>query len=156
MCARAHMPLAHPPVQMEPELVELHTSRGYETDSSKALMRVSVLFMDLLLFVPGVWAFCRRFYQARSDAAQLLAFVMICMQPARSCARAFGGSGCGGVAVVVVVGLVTEGGGRRGGSCARIAFGGSFRVVAVMVVVVVVEDGGRSGRSCACREVLLR
>ena len=61
----------------------LYDSRGYETDSSKVFMRLSVLLVDLLLFVPGVWAFCRRFYRERSVAAQLLAFVMICMQPVR-------------------------------------------------------------------------
>ena len=70
-------------VKIEPELVALFTSRGYETGSSKALMRMSVLLMDLVLFVPGVWTFCRRFYRGRPDAAQLLAFVMICMQPVR-------------------------------------------------------------------------
>jgi len=44
-------------------------------------MRVSVLLVDLLIFVPGVWAFCTKFYASRPIAAQLLAFVMICMQP---------------------------------------------------------------------------
>ncbi len=67
---------------MEPSLVELNTSHGYETASSKALMRLSVVVVDMLLFAPAVWVFCRRFYRTQPVAAQLVAFSMIGLNPA--------------------------------------------------------------------------
>eukprot|EP00127_Corallochytrium_limacisporum_P001613 Clim_evm10s70 gene=Clim_evmTU10s70 len=40
-----------------PELVELHSSRGMETDGARAFMRISALITDLLVLVPGCHAF---------------------------------------------------------------------------------------------------
>ena len=37
-----------------PPLVELHTSRGHETDSGKTFMRCSVLILDILIFMPAM------------------------------------------------------------------------------------------------------
>uniref|UniRef100_A0A7S3DLB5 Alpha-1,3-glucosyltransferase n=1 Tax=Palpitomonas bilix TaxID=652834 RepID=A0A7S3DLB5_9EUKA len=43
--------------QIEPDMVALHTSRGYETVLSKVLMRLSVIVSDLLVYYPAVFLF---------------------------------------------------------------------------------------------------
>ena len=48
--------------QIEPEAVALHTSRGYETYSSRLLMRWSALVSDLVFMLPGVSLFVYAFY----------------------------------------------------------------------------------------------
>lgn len=42
---------------LNPQYVELHSSRGYESLEHKLFMRCSVLLVDLLLFIPGVWIY---------------------------------------------------------------------------------------------------
>ena len=54
----------------EPAAVALGTSRGYETSSSRLLMRWSVVASDLIFFFPGVYAFIRAFYAARETPAR--------------------------------------------------------------------------------------
>ena len=39
--------------------MELHASRGYETDEHKVFMRFSVLALDFLVYFPAAWAICR-------------------------------------------------------------------------------------------------
>ena len=45
---------------VEPELVALNTSRGYETPSSKAFMRATSLVSDVAVYFTGVLAFYYR------------------------------------------------------------------------------------------------
>jgi hypothetical protein len=40
--------------RVEPNLIALHSSRGYETPSSKLFMRYTVLLSDLLVFLSAV------------------------------------------------------------------------------------------------------
>ena len=55
--ARALGALArHPIVSLAP-MVELFTSRGYESVGSKLFMRLTVLALDVALFFPAVWRF---------------------------------------------------------------------------------------------------
>ena len=46
---------------VEPAALELGTSRGYETPSSKHLMRLSVLFSDVVFLLPAAFLACRIF-----------------------------------------------------------------------------------------------
>jgi len=47
---------------LEPEAVRLTTSRGYETDSSKRIMRYSVIVSDAVFLLPAAYAFVRAWY----------------------------------------------------------------------------------------------
>lgn len=47
---------------IEPGMVALHTSRGYENTTSKLFMRLSVVFADLLIYIPACWAFVSTYY----------------------------------------------------------------------------------------------
>jgi len=46
---------------VEPDAVALGTSRGYETYSSKLLMRYTAIFSDVVFLVPGLYVFFRAF-----------------------------------------------------------------------------------------------
>ncbi|KAF1794690.1 Glycosyl transferase, ALG6/ALG8 [Phytophthora cactorum] len=46
----------------EPAMVELTTSRGYESATSKVLMRTSVLLCDIALFIPAIYSVARAIY----------------------------------------------------------------------------------------------
>lgn len=41
-----------------PEWVELHASRGYESHAHKLFMRATVLFADILIYIPAVLLYC--------------------------------------------------------------------------------------------------
>jgi alpha-1,3-glucosyltransferase len=41
--------------KVEPEMVALTSSHGYETSTSKVIMRLTVLFSDILLFIPALF-----------------------------------------------------------------------------------------------------
>nr|XP_055068491.1 dolichyl pyrophosphate Man9GlcNAc2 alpha-1,3-glucosyltransferase [Misgurnus anguillicaudatus] len=43
---------------LNPEWVELHASRGYESHSHKLFMRATVLFADILIYIPAVLLYC--------------------------------------------------------------------------------------------------
>uniref|UniRef100_A0AAV2KV02 Alpha-1,3-glucosyltransferase n=1 Tax=Knipowitschia caucasica TaxID=637954 RepID=A0AAV2KV02_KNICA len=43
---------------INPEWVELHKSRGYESDAHKLFMRATVLVADLLIYLPAVVLYC--------------------------------------------------------------------------------------------------
>uniref|UniRef100_A0A8C1JG80 Alpha-1,3-glucosyltransferase n=1 Tax=Cyprinus carpio TaxID=7962 RepID=A0A8C1JG80_CYPCA len=43
---------------LNPEWVELHASRGYESHSHKLFMRATVLFTDILIYIPAVLLYC--------------------------------------------------------------------------------------------------
>ncbi|GAQ86987.1 alpha-1,3-glucosyltransferase [Klebsormidium nitens] len=66
----------------EPEAVGLESSRGYETPSSKLLMRWTVLLSDVLVFFPAAWWFVRAYYGGRSGTEQAWALSILLLQPA--------------------------------------------------------------------------
>ncbi|KAM3875955.1 dolichyl pyrophosphate Man9GlcNAc2 alpha-1,3-glucosyltransferase [Diretmus argenteus] len=49
---------AHVAKLINPEWVELHKSRGYETPAHKLFMRATVLVADLLIYIPAVVLYC--------------------------------------------------------------------------------------------------
>ncbi|KAF5903192.1 dolichyl pyrophosphate Man9GlcNAc2 alpha-1,3-glucosyltransferase, partial [Clarias magur] len=49
---------AHVAKMINPAWVELHTSRGYESDSHKLFMRATVLLSDILIYIPAVLLYC--------------------------------------------------------------------------------------------------
>ena len=79
---------------LEPEAVRLTTSRGYETDSSKRIMRYSVIVSDAVFLLPAAYAFVRAWYgvgvssrrTAKSrgvDAKRAWAFATLATAPAQ-------------------------------------------------------------------------
>lgn len=82
---------------LEPEAVRLTTSRGYETDSSKRIMRYSVIVSDAVFLLPAAYAFVRAWYgsgvssrrtrrtkkSARVDAKCAWAFATFATAPAQ-------------------------------------------------------------------------
>lgn len=67
---------------IEPESVALHTSRGYETPSSKLLMRWTVLSSDACVFFPAALAFAAVYYVRRKFEELAWALIIILLQPA--------------------------------------------------------------------------
>lgn len=66
---------------IEPELVELTTSRGYESERSKVWMRTSVIICDVILFMPAVFWLTRLILQGKSWSKQTVFGVVVLMQP---------------------------------------------------------------------------
>ncbi|KAM9976392.1 hypothetical protein ACTFIR_010233 [Dictyostelium discoideum] len=66
---------------IEPKSMELFTSRGYETDSNKLFMRMTVIVSDLFIWLPSVWFFVKTFYKQRNISQQISAFLFISLQP---------------------------------------------------------------------------
>jgi len=64
---------------LEPDLVALHTSRGYESSSSKLFMRMTVIIADLLIFFPAVYLFSKSFRQYHS--AVIIQSIFLILQP---------------------------------------------------------------------------
>uniref|UniRef100_A0A671SKZ3 Alpha-1,3-glucosyltransferase n=1 Tax=Sinocyclocheilus anshuiensis TaxID=1608454 RepID=A0A671SKZ3_9TELE len=56
---------------LNPEWVELHASRVYESHSHKLFMRVTVLFTDILIYIPAVLLYC--FYFCDGSSKQKVA-----------------------------------------------------------------------------------
>lgn len=67
---------------LEPESVALHKSRGYETPSSKLLMRWTVLSSDAFVFFPAALCFVAAYYAGRRFGEVAWALTMILLQPA--------------------------------------------------------------------------
>lgn len=68
---------------VEPEMVQLGTSRGYETATSKVFMRASVLLCDALLFAPAVLLVARALYTRQRQWTSRSAFLaLVLAQPA--------------------------------------------------------------------------
>jgi alpha-1,3-glucosyltransferase len=65
---------------LEPASVALFDSRGYESASSKTMMRLSVVLTDMLVYIPAVWLFCRTYYKGSRHQTFLL--LVILLQPA--------------------------------------------------------------------------
>ncbi|KAL2632709.1 hypothetical protein R1flu_004188 [Riccia fluitans] len=67
---------------LQPEAVALHTSRGFESPSSKMLMRWTVLSSDVLLFFPAVLWFINEFYSDYREKQRVWALAMVLLHPA--------------------------------------------------------------------------
>lgn len=69
---------AHVAKMINPDWVELHKSRGYESSAHKLFMRTTVLVADLLIYVPAVVLYC--FYltegTSRKKVSTLLCFLL--------------------------------------------------------------------------------
>ncbi|XP_060890332.1 dolichyl pyrophosphate Man9GlcNAc2 alpha-1,3-glucosyltransferase [Labrus mixtus] len=60
---------------INPEWVELHTSRGYESPAHKLFMRATVLVADLLIFFPAVVVYC--FYLTDGSSKRKVSTVLL-------------------------------------------------------------------------------
>lgn len=66
---------------VEPGLVELVVSRGYETATSKVFMRMSVLACDILLFIPAVFMLANVLYKKVEWTKRTGFVVLVLLQP---------------------------------------------------------------------------
>ncbi|EGC28859.1 hypothetical protein DICPUDRAFT_43700 [Dictyostelium purpureum] len=66
---------------VEPASMELYTSRGYETPTSKLFMRATVIVSDLIIWIPSVWFFVTSFYKDKTITQKIGAFLFISLQP---------------------------------------------------------------------------
>ncbi|KAG1708292.1 hypothetical protein DVH05_024972 [Phytophthora capsici] len=66
----------------EPSMVELATSRGYESATSKVFMRSSVLLCDVALFIPAVYYVARAIYGSDQWTRRTAFVMLILLQPA--------------------------------------------------------------------------
>uniref|UniRef100_A0A672LP43 Alpha-1,3-glucosyltransferase n=1 Tax=Sinocyclocheilus grahami TaxID=75366 RepID=A0A672LP43_SINGR len=62
---------------LNPEWVELHASRGYESHSHKLFMRATVLFTDILIYIPAVLLYCFYFCDGSSKQKVAVAFCIL-------------------------------------------------------------------------------
>eukprot|EP00193_Tetraselmis_chui_P020304 CAMPEP_0177771312 /NCGR_PEP_ID=MMETSP0491_2-20121128/11504_1 /TAXON_ID=63592 /ORGANISM="Tetraselmis chuii, Strain PLY429" /LENGTH=304 /DNA_ID=CAMNT_0019288811 /DNA_START=153 /DNA_END=1064 /DNA_ORIENTATION=+ len=67
---------------VEREAFDLSTSQGYESPSSKLLMRWSVIFSDLVFTFPTALAVVRAFYRGSPSGVRIQALVAMLLQPA--------------------------------------------------------------------------
>uniref|UniRef100_A0A8C1JGC6 Alpha-1,3-glucosyltransferase n=1 Tax=Cyprinus carpio TaxID=7962 RepID=A0A8C1JGC6_CYPCA len=63
---------------LNPEWVELHASRGYESHSHKLFMRATVLFTDILIYIPAVLLYCFYFCDGFSKQKSSMCIVFNC------------------------------------------------------------------------------
>ncbi|GMF14981.1 unnamed protein product [Phytophthora lilii] len=66
----------------EPSMVELTSSRGYESATSKVFMRTSVLLYDVLLFIPAIYCVARAMYGSEHWTRRTAFLLLILLQPA--------------------------------------------------------------------------
>ncbi|KAE8914427.1 putative dolichyl pyrophosphate Man9GlcNAc2 alpha-1,3-glucosyltransferase [Phytophthora fragariae] len=66
----------------EPAMVELTSSRGYESATSKVFMRTSVLLCDVVLFIPAVYCVARAIYGGEQWTRRTAFLLLILLQPA--------------------------------------------------------------------------
>ncbi|KAF0700144.1 Aste57867_9332 [Aphanomyces stellatus] len=66
---------------VEPELVALETSRGYETPSGKVFMRLTVILCDVVLFMPALLFLAKGIYQ-KQWALRMEFLMFVLLQPA--------------------------------------------------------------------------
>mmetsp|Transcript_35764 Transcript_35764/g.92868 ORF Transcript_35764/g.92868 Transcript_35764/m.92868 type:complete len:489 (+) Transcript_35764:408-1874(+) len=66
----------------EPDAFALTASRGYESPTSKMLMRGSVIFSDFVFTFPAVWAVIASFYPGAPARERLCTVVAMLLQPA--------------------------------------------------------------------------
>ncbi|KAJ1303281.1 hypothetical protein OPQ81_011478 [Rhizoctonia solani] len=68
--------------KINPAWVALDASRGYESPTSKHFMRMSVLLLELLVYIPAVYVYTRIALPGRSRRTQNIAFLTVLLQPA--------------------------------------------------------------------------
>jgi alpha-1,3-glucosyltransferase len=68
--------------RIEPEMVALKISRGYEDASSKVFMRTSVIFCDILLFIPVIFYVAQVLYQRQQWTQRMALPLIVLSQPA--------------------------------------------------------------------------
>ncbi|RLN21280.1 hypothetical protein BBJ28_00009132, partial [Nothophytophthora sp. Chile5] len=66
----------------EPSMVELTSSRGYESATSKVFMRTSVLLCDILLLIPAICCVARALYRSGQWTRQTAFVLLVLLQPA--------------------------------------------------------------------------
>lgn len=62
------------------DIVELHVSRGIETESSKCLLRLSVILSDVFFLLPASLQLCLKYNRKRNDQTLWL-FVAVALEP---------------------------------------------------------------------------
>ncbi|KAJ3555109.1 hypothetical protein NM688_g2762 [Phlebia brevispora] len=67
---------------IDPTWFALYTSRGIETPGSKVYMRATVVFFDLLVYIPSVILFTHTWQSNRSSRTQHVALLTLLFQPA--------------------------------------------------------------------------
>ncbi|OWZ24650.1 Dolichyl pyrophosphate Man9GlcNAc2 alpha-1,3-glucosyltransferase [Phytophthora megakarya] len=67
---------------VEPAMVELSSSRGYESATSKVFMRTSVLLCDILLFIPAIYYIARVIYGCEQWTRRTAFLLLVLFQPA--------------------------------------------------------------------------
>ncbi|CAI5732958.1 unnamed protein product [Peronospora destructor] len=67
---------------IEPSMVALTSSRGYESATSKVSMRTSVLLCDIVLFMPAIYCVARAIYGRENWNRGTAFFLLILLQPA--------------------------------------------------------------------------
>ena len=67
---------------ISPAWVALDASRGIETPGSKLFMRLTVVFWDLLVYLPALIMFVKTWQGSRSQRTQEQAFLVLLLQPA--------------------------------------------------------------------------
>ena len=68
--------------RLEPAAVALGASRGYESASSKLVLRLSVLAFDVALFFPAAWAAVGTFHPRAAAADKRWALAVLLLHPA--------------------------------------------------------------------------
>ncbi|KAJ7212099.1 glycosyltransferase family 57 protein [Mycena pura] len=68
--------------RLEPSWVALDKSRGIETEASKVFMRLTVVLLDAVIYVPALVMFTRIWEPSRSKRTQNLALATLLFQPA--------------------------------------------------------------------------
>jgi len=68
-------------VPMLAPLVELHTSRGYESDVTKRYMRWTVIFSDLMFYLPAACLAASVMYRRYRFATQVLVMIQLALNP---------------------------------------------------------------------------
>ncbi|KAG7391314.1 Glucosyltransferase-like protein [Phytophthora pseudosyringae] len=66
----------------EPAMVELASSRGYESATSKVFMRTSVVLCDVALFIPAIYYVARALYGSEQWTRRTAFLLLILLQPA--------------------------------------------------------------------------
>lgn len=68
--------------KINPAWVALDASRGYESPTSKHFMRMSVLVLEALVYIPAVYVYTRVALPGRSRRTQNIALLTVLLQPA--------------------------------------------------------------------------
>ncbi|KYR01097.1 glycosyltransferase [Tieghemostelium lacteum] len=66
---------------IEPQSMELYSSRGYQSESSKLFMRLTVILSDIVIWIPSVVFFVQTFYQHQPLRKKIQALLFISLQP---------------------------------------------------------------------------